>query len=308
MKSFLHVVAVAAVFALAVTASAVANQGAYADPSGDSSQGLGTAPDITTVNVNDDFATGIVTITVTTADSLPTDGDWEFWVNIDLDKNVSTGDPDDGTEAWLGAGLDIKDGYWWTAERWNGSDWVDLPVPSMRSRHGSSTEDWTFNKTDLGITTGFNFNVATYLNVSTSGGMTIIHIMPRYDYAPDSGMWTYDLSTSPPPPPAPPAPAPAAVKPVIGAPIATAAVAGKQMTVTFPVKRSDNGAPLLKGTMTCDPSVSGKALAHRESFAAGKAKLVFTVPKAAKGKLLKVKVTISSSGLAATKVATFKVR
>jgi hypothetical protein len=97
---------------------------------------------------------------------------------------------------------------------------------------------------------------------------------------------------------------------VIGAPVVTprVAVAGRRMTVTFPVVRSDNGRPLMSGTMSCDPSIAGKVIKHAESFKAGKARLSFLVPKTAKGKLLKVKVTIKAQTKYATKIASYRVR
>ena len=134
----------------------------------------------------------------------------------------------------------------------------------------------------------------------------------QLDVAPDSGLWAFDaVAPKPAPTPTPtPAPTPAAVRPVIGAPVTTplAAVSGKRMSVTFPVTRSDNGQPLTRGRMICDPSVRGKVVQHTESFKAGKARLSFLVPKTATGKVLKVKVTIESGGQAATKITTFRVR
>ena len=102
----------------------------------------------------------------------------------------------------------------------------------------------------------------------------------------------------------------ATYKPVIGNPVSTPAkaFAGKPFAVAFRVTRSDTGTPLTKGRMTCDPSVSGKVLAHAESFKAGKARLAFGIPATAQGKLLKVKVTIQATGGgSATRVATFRV-
>ena len=47
---------------------------------------------------------------------------------------------------------------------------------------------------------------------------------------------------------------------------------------------------------------------HAESFKAGKARLSFLVPKTAKGKQLKVKVTIKAGTQSATKVVVFRVK
>ena len=280
MRRMLLLMAALATLVLVATSGATADS-SYTDPAGDGKGG----PDVTAVAITNDAA-GVVTMKIT-ATGLSNTG---LVVFMDTDLNGKVADtagkavmlaiPGTGVVVPMAFGFDASENL----------TPITLPV-SMRATATATDVTLVFAKTDLGVDQGFGFWI---------GGVTPSDDLG--DEAPDDGLWVYVITT--PPPPA----APAAVKPVIGAPTATAAIAGKQMTVTFPVKRSDNGAPLLKGTMTCDPSVSGKALAHRESFAAGKAKLVFTVPKAAKGKLLKVKVTISSSGLAATKIATFKVR
>lgn len=98
-------------------------------------------------------------------------------------------------------------------------------------------------------------------------------------------------------------------KPVIGKPVTVPAqpVAGKRFTVSFRVTRSDTGAPVKQGTMICDPSVTGRVIAHTESFTGGIARLGFVVPTSAAGKLLKVKVAIKTAGESATRVAAFKV-
>ena len=83
------------------------------------------------------------------------------------------------------------------------------------------------------------------------------------------------------------------------------AAAGKRFTVAFRVTRG--GAVLDSGTMICDPSIGGTVIPHAESYAGGTAKLSFTVPKTAKGKLLKVKVTIKVDNQSTTRIATFHV-
>ena len=102
----------------------------------------------------------------------------------------------------------------------------------------------------------------------------------------------------------------AAGKPVIGKPVTVPAqpLAGKRFSVAYPVIRSDTRAPLTSGRMICDPSVAGKVVPHAESFKAGVARLTFVVPTSARGKILKVKVTIRSGGQAATRVSTFRVQ
>jgi hypothetical protein len=59
--------------------------------------------------------------------------------------------------------------------------------------------------------------------------------------------------------------------------------------------------------MTRDPSVQGKVIRHAESFTNGVARLAFTIPRSAKGKLLKVALTIKLDRQSTTKVSTFRV-
>jgi probable HAF family extracellular repeat protein len=100
------------------------------------------------------------------------------------------------------------------------------------------------------------------------------------------------------------------VKPLIGEPSAKPAtpLAGRRFLVSFKVTRSDSGMPLTTGAMTCDPTVSGKTVAHADSFKSGTVRLVMTVPRAAKGKLLKVKVRVVVDGRSATRMEGYRVR
>jgi hypothetical protein len=280
MRRALLLVAALVATVLVATTSATADS-TYTDPAGD---GKGVGPDVTAVAVTND-AKGVVTMRVTAA-AVAGSG---LVVVFDTDLN---GLFDDSTSRLIdlmmpASGVVIPVAY---ARDSAANKFVATSVPSLRATATATDITLSFAKSELGIDKGFSFWMWGWNSTSDDG-----------DEAPDVGNWTYIVTTPPPPPPA-------VVKPVIGKPIATAAIAGKKMTVTFPVVRSDTGGPMTAGTMTCDPSVSGRMLAHTESFSAGKARLSYVVPKTAKGKLRKVKLTISSDGRAATKIATFKVR
>lgn len=268
----------------------------YTDPTGDV---RGTAPDITSVLIVDEPTTGTIGISVTAAGygSIGADSYPMVHVYLDSDKNPSTGSPNQGgTEYMLGAAREPSGSGWWVA-RWEGSKYVDAPQSgTMRFTRSGDAMTWTVNKTDIGVTSGMNIFV-------WSSTWSADDQQTGEDVAPDDGFWSFDLST-----PAPLTP-PVVLKPVIGAPTVTPAkpVAGKRFTIAFPVTRSDNGAVLARGTMVCDPSVAGKVLPHAEQFKAGKARLSFAVPRTAKGKSLKVKVTIKLGTQSTTRVATFRV-
>lgn len=298
----------------AAAGTAVAGSAAFTDPAGDA----GVAADITAVAINDNAATGLVTVTVTAggyASAITDNSGRTVQVYLDTDRNPATGSLDQGgTEYCLQADRDAGNYGWWF-ERWDGAKYVDVPsTPGMNFARSGDTLTWTFSKTDIGGATGFNFS-------AWSAVFDANDTLVAEDNAPDAGTWTYALSATAPPPPATttvpltpvPSPAPAtptpAFKPLVGAPATIPAkpVAGARFTVAFPVTRSDTRAPLTAGKMVCDPSVNGKVITHAESFKGGQAKLSFVIPKSAKGQTLKVKVTINVGTQSTTRIATFHI-
>jgi len=273
----------------------------FTDPTGDA---RAPAPDITTVAVSDSPSSGSLTVALTavgyagvSADSYPM-----VKVYLNTDKNAATGAADQlGADYYLAAYRDPQGSGWWIS-RWDGSKYVDVPQSSaMNFVRSGDVLTWTFTKSDIGGSTGFAF-------YAWSSTWDANNNQTGEDVAPDDGAWTYDLSTAPPPTTTTTPPV-AAVKPWIGNPATTPAkaVAGKRFTVSFPVTRADNGMPLTSGTMICDPSVQGKVIPHAESFKNGTAQLLFTIPKSAKGKRLKVQVTIKLGSQSTTRIATFHV-
>jgi hypothetical protein len=264
----------------------------YTDPAGDA----GAAADVTAVSVANDPTAGLITVGVTASGfSTSTAATEAVIVNLDTDLNPSTGSDGADYSLW-----DLRDaeGYGWDVMHWDGSNWQSVAqTPTMSFNRSGDVLTWTVGKADIAATSGFSLTVGS---IALDASNTLLGV----DVAPDGGAWTYTMTTPPPPPPPP-----VAFKPVIGTPTASPAVAGKRMVVRFPVTRSDTGGKLTAGKLVCDPSVSGKVIAHAEQFKGGVAQLIFTVPKAAKGKLLKVHVTIRTvSGQSATRTATFRVK
>jgi hypothetical protein len=282
MRHALRILGLGVFLALVVASAAFADQ-TFTDSNGDG--GVGT--DITTVTVRND-PTGRITIQIASAS--PIVANHAVAVFIDADRNQATGDL--GDEYWMFGGPMVGAAFF----AWNGSDSVPVDPPTFTARAAASNvTEFGFAKADIGNVEGFNFAVA-----SISIDPPTINF---WDAAPDRGYWSYDLTAPAPTPPT------AVVKPVIGPLVATKAIAGKAMTVTAMVRRSDNGAPLTTATMVCKPTFAGRQLAHTESFVRGKVKVRFTVPKAAKGKVVKLSVKIATDeGRAASRVAAFKVR
>jgi hypothetical protein len=258
----------------------------FVDPAGDANGG----PDVTAVTVSND-ATGTVKMVVSVA--LPQSS----LMLVGIDNNL-----DGSLERYMGA---YSMGSGLLLQAASKTDPTFAFVPSLKLSGTETTATLSFAKDELAIGQTFNFVIGTAQSLEAS------------DLSDFAGPYQYTLTTAPPPATTTsttmtttPPPAPAVIKPVIAAPVSTptAPVAGKRMTVTFLVTRSDNGKPLTNGTMVCDPSVAGKVITHAESFKAGKATLSFVVPKSAKGKQLKVKVTITTGAQSASKIVTFRVR
>lgn len=100
--------------------------------------------------------------------------------------------------------------------------------------------------------------------------------------------------------------------PFVGSPssVPRTATHGKRFTVTFVVERGDNGLPLTSGKTTFAVTIAGKPLTHTHSFKGGKARTSLVVPRTAKGKALKVKLTVVAGGGAApsTRSVAYKIR
>lgn len=286
--TFMLVLVGLAGFASASSTSVAAAPATFTDPAGDANG----AADITTIAFSTDPATGMVELSVTATGLLAIDPAKEPLVGVylDIDKNPATGSAS-GSEYW--AYYWTSPGHWgWDMERWNAAaatpSWEEIPQSATLSfRRSGDTLTWLFSKADIGGSSGFGFHAASGIS-DTNGDIVAL------DQAPDFGNWTYDL-------------APVVVKPVFVRAMMSFPLAGKRTTFTMEVKRSDTGAPLKTGKLVCDPSVAGKVLPHSEQFKNGVVSLAFVIPKTAKGKLLKVKVTITVNGNSATKVVSFKV-
>lgn len=282
--------------------AATSGSASFSDPSGDANG----AADIVSVVISDDPASGIVQFTLTANGEMAIDPALGPEVNIfvDTDRNPATGSPAGREFTGSPAGAEYRLSYERTltesaggAEYWTGTSWKEAAPATMSLSRSGDTFTWRLGKSDLGVGGGFDFYVGDEIFVD--------HVTVGLDRAPESGVWSYDLS----PATTTTTTAKAAVKPRIGAPTTTPgrAVAGKRFAVAFPVTRSDTGAPLTSGRMTCDPSVQGTVIGHVEQFKGGVARLSFTIPKTARGKLLKVKVTIRLGSQSTARAAAFRV-
>jgi len=279
----------------------------YSDPSGDAGPGT----DITSLTVRNDTAGGV---SIQLASASPIVANHAVALFIDADRNQSTGD--DGDEYWMFGGPAVGVAFF----AWNGSSWAETnPAGFSVGAAASNITEFRFTQAAIGGVSGFNFAAAS------------ISIDPPnvsfWDAAPNSGYYSYDIVTAPPPTTTPaPAPSPTPTptptptvtwKLQIGTPVAApiTAVAGRTLAVKFSVNfvSSKGVVRAATGKMVYDPTVAGRMITHKESFKSGVARAAFVVPKAAKGKLLKVRVKITAKPAngalqSVTRIATFRVK
>jgi hypothetical protein len=321
---------VAALVALCIgfvggASAGIAGTASFTDPAGDALGG----PDITGVKINGDPATGQISVSAT----LPgfplavTDG-LERYVSLwlDTDRNRATGDPEDGTEFGLEAWVDPT-GRWWNAERWNGSTFEEVPGSTASFSRTGDVLTWTVSTSELGATS-FRFYVLAGTWSEAEQRST------TRDEAPGSDRWEYDISASSTTPPPPSTPPKSTVGLIVDRPTASpkAPIAGKPFAVSFKVTlqktqttlvfdlatgetREDlitTWQPLARGKAVATPTAGSKPIRYTASIKAGVLRVSMLIPKAAKGKLLRVpvKVTATDSGktVSKSKVVSFRIK
>ena len=150
----------------------------FTDPAGDS----GAAPDVTSVTADDTASTLVFTVTIANRATLA-DNDLVA-ILVDSDRRLTTGaDGADYAAGFTGAGVNLA--------KWNGSAFVAVAHGSYTATYAGGVVTFRILKTDLGISTAFDFSVVA--NKGTD------QLRPEDD-APDTGTWTYATQVQPPAP------------------------------------------------------------------------------------------------------------
>ena len=222
----------------------------FTDPAGDSAG----APDITKVTITGDPAAGTIAFSLTATGLKPasTDGLHRFvdvWLNTD--RNRSTGSSGDEYHVYVWTD-GSNPGFWYSIDRWTGSTWQTVPYsPTISATSTGDTYTVKLSAADLGGNKTFALDVQSQTYDPNAN-----KAIARDDATP-SFSWVYDIA-------GPTSTIYAFVRPVIGKPIVAPAQlrAGKRVTVSFPVSSTGltKNGPLTRGTMVCDPSVSGKVV------------------------------------------------
>jgi hypothetical protein len=262
--------------ALALGAAQIARADAsFTDAAGDSK----TAPDITTVTASHDAA-GNLTFTVRT--SHPELGsDSIVDIAFDTDQNPDTGS--NGVEYFFLVGSSG-----WQFVRWDGTQFVPAGASSANGGYVNGVATFKVSKADLGGVAKFTFWADSF-QVDANGNLI------DGDTAPEgTNAYTYTLT-----------------KPLRLTAGAVAAVAkpaaGKPLTVRTRVTRGDTGGPLTTGTVRCTVRVGTTALRAAGRVAGGLASCTTKLPKTAKGKTVRVTLTVTLQGVSTTKTFSAKV-
>ena len=242
--------------------------GELPDAAGDGS------PDITRIRVGSNATA--VTFMVDLANQAALTENQGILVFIDSDVNLDTGF--NGVEVVLGLVGDDP-----VLLRWNGTQLAAADSPSAYGYHYDGFR-LAIARGELGLTTGtLRFFVLT---APVEGG----------DFAPDDTFAVYTLANE------------ALTLQIASFKAPKSIVAGKRYTATLQARRNDLAELSSAGEVTCAAKVGAKKMKVTATFPADLATCSGVVPKSAKGKALKVTVTLTLDGVRVTRTASIKVK
>jgi hypothetical protein len=203
-----------------------------------------------------------------------------YSIYLDTDSNTAT-----GTDALSGAppgadyAIDVARGKTWLL-RWNGSafDPVTPQIPIATMWLDGFGPTLRIGREDLG-----DPRFVRFVFVTTNSDQ---------DLAPDTGMWSYQLS-------------PLTLTP--GQLDVTPARAGKRLVASMSVERGDFEIPLDQGTVRCAARVGGKTLAGRGAFGRQRVICRWRLPRSSTGKWLAGSVQVTFEGVSARRVFNIRV-
>ena len=252
------------------------------------------APDITTIVAsNDDAATISFKINIPNRPQYA--ADIAIVMFLDSDANQSTGDPES-----LGADYIIQliQGEL-LLFKWDGSDFTLSPTQSSLSYAWAGGPTIRVNASDLSNTRKLLFDVTAVSGIvfdSTSGAIDCTNC--KRDFAPTIGFYPYNVIVQK------PTLVVRTLKPTPAKP-----VAGRPFTLKLVAARSDTGAAVQNGRVTCVGRVGAARLtAQLQRVQGGAATCTWNIPANAKGKTFRGSVTVAFEGLRAGQSYTGKVR
>jgi len=274
----------------AALAAVAANSTTYQDSVGEDP----AAPDITTIVVSNDDA-GTLTFRVNTPNKAQYSSDVAVVLFIDSDANQSTGDPDSLGADYL---VSLIQGEI-ILFKWDGLDFGVAATQASLSYSWAGGPTIRINASDLNNTRRLNFSVTTIAGVAfdpTTGTPDCTNC--KRDFAPTIGFYRYDVKIGRPT---------LVVKRLTPTP--KAPVAGRSFTLRLVAARSDTGAAVQNGKVTCLGRVgSARLQAQVQRVVGGAATCTWRIPASAKGKTFRGSVGVVFEGLRASQAYSGKVR
>jgi hypothetical protein len=263
-----------------------ANSATFPDSTGEDAQ----APDIVSVRVANDDA-GRITFTVNVPNRPALTGDMFAAIFLDTDANPATGSADLlGSDYIIGLDGPLTGQASVGLFRWNGTDFTAAGVPqnSLIFSYANGAVTIRINAAELGSTKRFGFAVIVGSGVVLSPSGEPDDTNVRTDLAPDAGHGfnSYDVRT---------APRSLVVRSFRSSPARPRA--GRRYTVSATVARSDTGAVVQSGRVTCRASIAGRSLRGAPALVRGRASCSFAIPASASGQTIRGSMTVVSQGL-----------
>jgi hypothetical protein len=276
--------------ALSGPAAPAANSTTYQDSVGEDPAG----PDITTIVTSNDDA-GTITFRINVPNRQQLTQDLVTILDIDSDANQATGDPDNFGADFilqyiLGEAILFK---------WNGSDYALSATQSSLTSSWSSGPTFKINASDLNNTRRFAFEALVVSGVvfdQTTGAIDCTNC--KRDFSPLIGLYPYQIQITK------PTLVVKSLKPTPAKP-----VAGSPFTLRLVAARSDTGAAVQNGRVTCVGRLgSARLKAQVQRVQGGAATCTWNLPATAKGKTFRGSVSVAFEGLKASQSYAGKVR
>ena len=272
-----------------------ANSTTYQDSSGENP----AAPDITTLTVSNTDA-GVIQFRVTIPNRAQLAQDMLLLLFVDSDANPQTGDP---TELGADYVIEIFGGEA-ALFRWDGTNFTrragDPPATSLIFAYqGGATV--TISAAELGNTKklGFSFIAVSGVTVDpATGDVDFTNAVADIAPAAGAGLYQYEVKITPPT---------LVVRSLRGTP--RNPTAGRTFTLKLVAARSDTGAVVQNGKVTCVGRIGNARLrAQVQRVQGGAATCTWNIGPAAKGKTFRGSVAVAFEGLRASRSFSGKVR
>jgi hypothetical protein len=271
---------------MASPARIAANSTTYQDSTGENP----AAPDITTLVASNNDA-GIISLRLNIPNRPAFARDMLIGVNVDTDNNAATGD-EDGADYAIEITLGEIFLYRWDGENFTRRAGDPSAVSLVFSYQGGVTIG--ISAAELGNTTRFKFSAVAISGIvidETTGAFDFANAIADFAPAVDAGSYAYEVRT---------APATLVVRRVTTLP--ARATAGRLFTLRLVAARSDTGAVLQNGRVTCVGRAGTTRLRARVARVTGGAAVcTWQIPANAKGKRFRGSVAVVFEGLRATR-------